>query len=71
MIDNEYFINIVKDLGIFTEKESATFTENKLSGVEMVLNKYNYHHGINAITELMKNLITLLSVSFSSDIRIL
>ena len=71
MIDNEYFINIVKDLGIFAEKESATFTENKWSGVEMVLSKYNYHHGINVITELMKNLITLLSVSFSSDIRIL
>ena len=34
---NEYFANIVKYLGILTEKESATFTENNLSEVEMAL----------------------------------
>ena len=27
-IFDEYFANIVKNLGILTEKESATFTEN-------------------------------------------
>ena len=36
-IFNEYFVNIVKNLGIVTEKESGTFTENNLSEVEMAL----------------------------------
>ena len=34
-IFNEYFVNTVKNLGILTEMESATFTENNLSEVEM------------------------------------
>ena len=34
---NEYFVNIVEDLGILTEKESANSTENNLSEVEMAL----------------------------------
>ena len=34
---NEYFVNIVENLGILTEKESATSTENNLSEVEMAL----------------------------------
>ena len=34
---NEYFANIVEDLGILTEKESANSTENNLSEVEMAL----------------------------------
>ena len=38
-IYNEYFANIVKNLGIFTEKESATFTENNLSELETTLKK--------------------------------
>ena len=34
---NEYFVNIVENLGILTEKESATSTENNLSEVERLL----------------------------------
>ena len=34
---NEYFVSIVENLGILTEKESATSTENNLSEVEMAL----------------------------------
>ena len=34
---NEHFVNIVENLGILTEKESATSTENNLSEVEMAL----------------------------------
>ena len=63
MIDNEieiakifkeYFANIVKNLGILTEKESATFTENNLSEVEMTFKKYKNHPSVNAITKRMK-----------------
>ena len=32
-----YFVNIVKNLGIFKERESAAFTENNLSEVKMAL----------------------------------
>ena len=53
---NEYFVNTVKNLGILTEKESATFTEDNLSEVEIALNKYKNHPSINAITKRMKNL---------------
>ena len=38
-IFNEYFVNIAKNLGIATEKESGTFTENNLSKVEIALKK--------------------------------
>ena len=55
-IFNEYFVNTVKNLGILLEKESATFTENNLSEVEIALNKYRNHPSINAITKRMKNL---------------
>ena len=55
-IFNEYFVNIVKNLGIVTEKESGTFTENNLSEVEVALKKYKNHSSINAITKRMKNL---------------
>ena len=34
---NEYFVNIVKKLGIFTEKQSAASTENSLSEVERAI----------------------------------
>ena len=37
---NEYFVNIVKNLGILIEKKSATFTENNLNEVEIALKKY-------------------------------
>ena len=55
-IFNEYFVNTVKNLGILTEKESATFTENDLNEVEMALKKYKNHPSIIAITKRMKNL---------------
>ena len=55
-IFNEYFVNAVKKLGILTEMESATFTENNLSEVEMALKKYKNHPSITAITKRMKNL---------------
>ena len=49
---NEQFVNIVKTLGIFTENESATFTENNFSEVEMALKKYKNHFSINAMKKL-------------------
>ena len=55
-IFNEYFVNTVKNLGILIEKESATFTENNSSELEIALNKYKKHPSINAITKRMKNL---------------
>ena len=55
-IFNEYFVNTVKNLGILTEMESATFTKNNLSEVEMGLKKYKNHPSITAITKRMKNL---------------
>ena len=58
-IFNEYFVNTVKNLGILIEKESASFTENNLSEVEIALNKYKNHPSINAITKRMKNLINI------------
>ena len=33
-IFNEYFVDIVKNLGILTENESETFTEKNLSEVK-------------------------------------
>ena len=50
--------------------ESATFTENNLSEVEMALKKYKNHPSITAITKKMKNLVTLLSVSILSHMTI-
>ena len=45
-IFNKYFINTVKNLGILAEKESATFTENNSSEVEMALEKNKNHPSI-------------------------
>ena len=53
-IFNRYFVNIAKNLGILTGKESAAFTENYQSKVEMALKKYKNHPSMNAITERMK-----------------
>ena len=55
----------MKNLGMLTEKESATFTENNLSEVEMTLKKYKNRTSINATTEWMKNLVTLLAFSIT------
>ena len=43
-------------MGILIEKESATFTENNLSEVEIAHTKYKNHPSINAITKRIKNL---------------
>ena len=48
------FVNVVKNLRLFTEKESATFTGNILSEVEMAFKKYKNHPSVNTITEQMK-----------------
>ena len=61
---NDYFVNIVRILGIFAEKQRATFTENNLSEVEMAFKKYKNHPSINAITEQMKKLFSF-TVSFN------
>ena len=53
---NKYFLNIVKNLEIVTEKVSGTFTENNLSEVELALKKYKNHPSIYAITKRIKNL---------------
>ena len=41
-IFNEYFVNIVKNLGTLTERESANFTENNMSEVEIALKKKKF-----------------------------
>ena len=55
-IFNKYFVNIVKNLGIVTEKQSGTFTENNLSEVELALKKYQNHPSIYAVTKRIKYL---------------
>ena len=55
-IFNKFFVNIIKNLGIVTEKVSGTFTENNLSKVELALKKYKNHPSIYAITKWIKNL---------------
>ena len=53
---NEYFVNIVKKLGLFTKEQSAVFTENSLNEVEIAIEKYGNHPSIIAITEKMGKL---------------
>ena len=53
---NEYFVNIVKKLGLFTKEQSAISTENSLSEVEIAITKYGNHPSIIAITEKMEKL---------------
>ena len=53
---HEYFVNIVKKLGLFTKEQSAISTENSLSEVEIVIAKYGNHPSIIAITEKMEKL---------------
>ena len=53
---NEYFVNIVIKLGLFTKEESAISTENSLSEVEIPMAKYGNHPSIIAITEKMEKL---------------
>ena len=53
---NEYFVNIVKKLGLFTKEQSAISTENSLSEAEIAIAKYGNHPNIIAITEKMERL---------------
>ena len=53
---NEYFVNIVKKLRLFTKEQNAISTENSLSEVEIAITKYGNHPSIIAITEKMEKL---------------
>ena len=53
---SEYFVNIVKKLGLFTKEQSAISTENSLSEVEIAIAKNRNHPSIIAITEKMEKL---------------
>ena len=46
---NEYFVNIVKTLGLFTKEQSAVSTDNSLSEVEIAIAKCRNHPSINEI----------------------
>ena len=53
---NKYSVNIVKKLGLFTKEQSAVFTQNSLSEVEIAIAKYRNHQSIIAVTEKMEKL---------------
>ena len=55
-IFNEYFVNIVKKVGILTEEQTTYSATNQLSEVEMAIIKYKNHPSIKAITDRMENL---------------
>ena len=55
-IFNEYFVNIVKKLGILTEEQTTYSAANQLSEVEMAIIKYKNHPSIKAITDRMEKL---------------
>ena len=48
---NEYFVNIVRKLGILTEKQTMYSAANQLSEVEMAIIKYKNHPSIKAIND--------------------
>ena len=48
---NEYLVNIVKMLGIFTKEQSAISTENSLGEVEIAIGKYGNNPSIITIIE--------------------
>ena len=52
----EYFVNIVKKLGLLTKEQNAVSTENSLSEVKIAIAKYRNHHRINAVTEKIEKL---------------
>ena len=57
---DEYFINIIKKLGIFAKEKKCSFHRNSLSEAEIAIAKYRNHPSINVITEKMgkfRNLI--------------
>ena len=53
---NEYFVNIVKKLRLFTKEQSAISTENSLREVEIAIAKYGNHPGVIAVNEKMEKL---------------
>ena len=55
-IFNEYFVNVVKKLGILTEEQTMYSAANQLSEVEMAVIKYKNHPSIKAITDRMEKL---------------
>ena len=54
-IFNEYFVNIVKNLGILTYDDISP-TENHLSEVDIAIRKYKNHPSIIAITDKMNKI---------------
>ena len=50
----EYFVNIVKKVGILKEEQTAYSATNQLSEVEMAIIKYKNHPSIKAITDRME-----------------
>ena len=73
---NQYLVNIVKKLRLFTKEQSAAYTENNLNEVEIVTEKYRNHPSMNTITENVKknrekwkNLVTLYLASISLRMR--
>ena len=55
-IFNDYFVNIVKKLGLFMKEQSTISTENSLNEVEIAITKHGNHPSIIAITEKMEKL---------------
>ena len=55
-IFNEYFVNVVKIVGILTEEQTTYSATNQLSEVEMAIIKYKNHPSIKAITDRMEKL---------------
>ena len=53
---NEYFVNIVKKIGLFTKKQSTISTENSLSEVDIATAKCGNHPSIIPITEKIEKL---------------
>ena len=53
---NEYFVNIVKNVGILTEEQTTYSATNQLREVEIAIIKYKNHPSINAITVRMEKL---------------
>lgn len=53
MIEN--FADIFKKLGIFSNEQSAIFTEKSLSEMKIAFAKCRNHASINATTEKMEN----------------
>ena len=55
-IFNEYFVNIVKKLGILIEEQTTYSATNQLSELETAIIKQKNHPSIKAITDTMEKL---------------